>query len=169
MSPPTLTQSARSPSARLPPLAARRPQRLQDATIIFGSRMLRIAMLTRDVHTLSSLRHDGALPASEWAVFCLTAELSGARVYEQYFFLQRTSATSLAVSNIAILALTSEVSIAFFHTPPTPLLFGGVTLTIAATTLYTWLRLTASPLRGHGVDDGKRLGKRSGAGRRPET
>tara|TARA_B110001452_G_scaffold44224_1_gene33840 strand:+ start:6070 stop:7251 length:1182 start_codon:yes stop_codon:yes gene_type:complete len=99
------------------------------------------AALDGDLATLWDDATRASLPAADWAIFWLSAALGGARVFAQYYFLQQTSAASLAVSNIAIQALTSALSIVFFHTPPTPLLLSGVALTITTTSAYAWLKL----------------------------
>ena len=61
----------------------------------------------------------------------------------QFLFQQETSATSLAISSIAVNALSSTLGIIFFGTPVTVLLVVGVAETVLATCLYTFLKLNA--------------------------
>ena len=99
--------------------------------------------------------HRRAAPGDRLAdLLCLGRHERRARVYSQYFFLQQTSAASLAVAGIAIEALTSALGIAIFDTRPTLLLVAGVVLTVAATSLYAWLR-HAEPRASHRTTQGE--------------
>ena len=82
-------------------------------------------------------------PLADWAVLWFTAGVGGARIYAQFLFLQETSPTSLAISSIAVNALSSTLGIIFFGTPVTVLLVVGVAETVLATCLYTFLKLNA--------------------------
>lgn len=84
-----------------------------------------------------------SIPLADWAVLWFTAGVGGLRIFAQLLFLQQTSATSLAISSIAVNALSSTLSIFFFHTPLTVLLVVGVAETVVATSLYTYLKLQA--------------------------
>jgi len=82
-------------------------------------------------------------PAIDWAILYFTASVGGIRIWSQMLFLQQTSATSLAISSIAVTALTSSLSIVIFQTPTTPLLIAGIVETVAATSWYAYLKLKA--------------------------
>jgi drug/metabolite transporter (DMT)-like permease len=89
-------------------------------------------------------------PVSDWAILYFTASVGGIRIWSQMLFLQQTSATSLAISSIAVTALTSSLSILIFHTPTTPLLIAGIVETVLATSWYTYLKLKAKKEAGDG-------------------
>merc|ERR1711998_241345 len=68
----------------------------------------------------------------------------GVRVVSQFMFLAATSATSLAMSSMAMRALTIILGIVCFHTPVTVLLVLGVACTIVTSALYTWLKTSSA-------------------------
>ena len=69
-----------------------------------------------------------------------TAAFGGVRIISQFYFLAQTSATSLAISSLAIQALTIIIGIFAFGTELTLLLALGVSITIGMSALYAWLR-----------------------------
>jgi len=79
----------------------------------------------------------------EWALLWFTAAFGGVRVVAQFYFLAKTSATSLAMSGIAMQALTIIIGILAFGTRVTTLLELGVVFTILFSVLYTWLKTSA--------------------------
>ena len=70
-----------------------------------------------------------------------TAAFGGLRIYTQFTFLKETSATSLAISNLVIQALTIMLSIALFGTPLTPLLGLGILVTVATSSVYSYIKV----------------------------
>ena len=58
----------------------------------------------------------------------------------QFYFLAKTSATSLAMSGIAMQVLTIGIGILLFNTPPTPTLAVGVLVTILTSAAYAYLK-----------------------------
>ena len=61
---------------------------------------------------------------------------------EQFALLKHTSATTLALSNVAIQALTTILGIFLFGTQVTAFLLAGVSVTLTATAAYTYVKLT---------------------------
>lgn len=81
-------------------------------------------------------------PFGDWVLLWGCAAFGGVRIYSQFAFLAQTSATTLAMSNLAIQALTILLSIVLFGTPLTTYLGLGVTFTILMSALFTFLKLS---------------------------
>jgi hypothetical protein len=81
-------------------------------------------------------------PLNDWVLLWGCAAFGGVRIYSQFAFLKETSATTLAMSNLAIQAITIILSILLFGTPLTAFLGLGVTFTIIMSAVYTGLKLT---------------------------
>ena len=79
---------------------------------------------------------------SAWALLWFTGAFGGVRVVAQFYFLAKTSATSLAISGITMQALTIILGIFAFGDEVTNLLVGGVFATLATSGFYTWLKLS---------------------------
>lgn len=79
-------------------------------------------------------------PLGDWILLWATGAFGGVRVVAQFYFLAKTSATSLAMSGIAMQALTIILGIVFFATPITPLLTLGVLATIVTSGIYAYLK-----------------------------
>merc|ERR1711988_814448 len=75
-----------------------------------------------------------------WALVWFTGAFGGVRVVAQFTFLARTSATSLAMSGIAMQAHTIILGILFFKSDVTPILVLGVIFTILTSSFYTYLK-----------------------------
>lgn len=71
-----------------------------------------------------------------------TAAYGGVRIYSQFLLLAYTSATTLAMSNLAIQAFTIILGIFFFGTELTSYLVWGVTVTLVFSAVYTYLKLS---------------------------
>jgi len=78
----------------------------------------------------------------EWALLWFTGAFGGVRVIAQFYFLAKTSATSLAMSGIAMQALTIIIGIVVFGTEVTTLLALGVLATIVTSCVYAYLKTT---------------------------
>jgi len=91
---------------------------------------------------VSSPEAGGASSMGNALLFLGTAALGGVRIYTQFAFLKETSATSIAMSNLAIQALTIILSIIVFNTHLTLLLGLGVTITIVMSSVYAYLKIS---------------------------
>jgi len=78
--------------------------------------------------------------ASAWALLWFTGAFGGVRIIAQFFFLAKTGPTSLAMSSIAMQALTIIIGIVLFEDPVTPILIGGVVATTFTSTVYAYLK-----------------------------
>ena len=77
-----------------------------------------------------------------WLLLIGTSAFGGVRILSQFYFLDETSATSLAASNIAIqVGLTCSGSV-FFHDPVTLPLIVGSTITLIMSASYMYLKST---------------------------
>lgn len=88
------------------------------------------------------LLYGTASSAKDWALLLFTAAYGGVRIYSQFALLSHTTATTLSMSNLTIQAGTIILGIYVFHTLVTPYLVAGVAETIAASALYTYLKLS---------------------------
>ena len=88
-----------------------------------------------------ALVYGTATTSREWALLWFTAAYGGVRIFSQFAFLKHTSATALAMSNLAIQALTILLGIALFGTEVTPFLAAGVSVTLFFSTAYTYLKV----------------------------
>ena len=79
-----------------------------------------------------------------WMLLWFTGAFGGVRIIAQFYFLAKTSATSLAMSSIAMQALTIVLGIAFFGTHVTGLLALGVMVTIALSAVYAYLKTSTA-------------------------
>ena len=76
----------------------------------------------------------------ELVLLWATAAFGGVRVVSQFYFLANTSATSLAMSGIAMQALTIIIGVVAFGTEVTVLLGVGITCTLVTSSIYTFLK-----------------------------
>jgi len=79
----------------------------------------------------------------QWALVWFTGAFGGVRIVAQFFFLAKTSATSLAMSGIAMQAFTIIIGIFAFGIPIKTTLVIGVLVTIITSCLYTWLKTSS--------------------------
>ena len=84
----------------------------------------------------------GTSSPSDWALLSFTAAYGGVRIYSQFALLEFTSATTLAISNIVIQAVTIVLGIFIFATEVTTYLEAGVALTLAMSAVYTWVSVS---------------------------
>ena len=91
-----------------------------------GILLLPWAILNGEASVLIASR---SRPLSDWFLVLATAAYGGIRIYSQFYFLQHTSATTLALSNLAVQGLTIILGIVVFSEPTTLLLALGVLLT----------------------------------------
>jgi hypothetical protein len=78
---------------------------------------------------------------AQWALLSVHRRaFGGVRIVAQFYFLAQTSATSLAISGVAMQALTIVIRIFAFGTHVTVLLGLGVFATIVTSSIYTWLK-----------------------------
>ena len=80
--------------------------------------------------------------ASGCLLTCVPAFDALARARGQFALLKHTSATTLALSNVAIQALTTILGIFLFGTQVTAFLLAGVSVTLTATAAYTYVKVT---------------------------
>ena len=77
---------------------------------------------------------------TDWGLLWFTGAYGGVRIFSQFALLKHTSATTLALSNVTIQALTTILGIVLFSTPVTPFLVAGVSTTLIATAGYTYVK-----------------------------
>ena len=87
----------------------------------------------------------GDFSVKDWALLWFTGAYGGVRIVSQFALLVHTSATTLALSNVTIQALTTILGIFLFGTPVTNFLVAGVSVTLLTTTGYTGYSLPPSP------------------------
>ena len=85
---------------------------------------------------------DAASSATDWFLLWFTGAYGGVRIFSQFALLKHTSATTLALSNVTIQALTTILGIFLFATPVTNFLVAGVAVTLLATAGYTYCKTT---------------------------
>lgn len=89
----------------------------------------------------AELLYGGAASSwQDWALLWFTGAYGGVRIVSQFALLVHTSATTLALSNVTIQALTTILGIFLFHTPVTNFLVAGVMVTLIATAGYTFVK-----------------------------
>ena len=82
--------------------------------------------------------------SSNWGLLVGTGAFGGVRILSQFYFLDNTSATSLAASNIVIqVGLTLSGSL-FFHDPVTLPMVSGSIVTLVMSASYMYLKATDS-------------------------
>lgn len=79
----------------------------------------------------------------EATLLWFTAAYGGVRIISQFLFLAHTSATSLAMSNLATQALTIIIGMVAFGTEATPMLLLGVAVTLVMSAVYAWLKTSS--------------------------
>ena len=79
---------------------------------------------------------------ANWALLIGNGAFGGVRIISQFLFLERTSATSLATSNLAILVGLTLAGTIFFHDRVTVYLVLGSTVTLVMSASYTYLKQT---------------------------
>jgi len=94
------------------------------------------AILSGEAHKLMTTEQ----PTSAWALLWFTGAFGGVRVVAQFYFLAKTSATSLAISGITMQALTIILGIFAFGDEVTNLLVAGVFLTLCTSGFYAYLK-----------------------------
>merc|ERR1719217_303147 len=104
--------------------------------VFVGAMLLPWALLNGEAYALVTSPHTGA----GWLLLWATAAFGGVRIVAQFLFLANTSATSLAMSNIAMQALTISIGIVAFGTRVTALLILGVLCTVVTSSVYTYLK-----------------------------
>jgi hypothetical protein len=107
--------------------------------LFVGAMLTPWALLNGEAH---KLMFETEQSAGEWALLWFTGAFGGVRVIAQFYFLAKTSATSLAMSGIAMQALTIIIGIVAFGTEVTTLLTLGVLATIVTSSIYAYLKTT---------------------------
>lgn len=108
--------------------------------VIVGLMLTPFAVLNGEA---SKLIYGGeAATATDWALLWFTGAYGGVRIFSQFALLKQTSATTLALSNVAIQALTTILGVFLFGTPVTTYLVAGISTTFVATALYTYFNTT---------------------------
>ena len=79
-----------------------------------------------------------------WFLMIGTAGFGGIRIISQFYFLNETSATRLATSNIVIQVLLTFAGTVFFHDPITLCLILGSIVTIVMSSSYVYLKAIGS-------------------------
>ena len=82
--------------------------------------------------------------ASSWILLVGTAAFGGVRILAQFFFLEKTSPTSLAASNIAIQVGLTAAGALIFHNAITTSLICGTLITIVMSASYTYVKSVAT-------------------------
>jgi len=108
--------------------------------VFVGFMILPFAIYTGEVSTMWYESGNGFL---EWVLVWFTAAFGGVRIVSQFYFLAKTSATSLAMSGIAMQALTIIIGMIAFGTHATVLLCLGVVCTIVTSAVYMWLKTSS--------------------------
>lgn len=108
--------------------------------IFVGSMLLPWALLNGEARKMIFETEN---TAAQWAGMWVVAAIGGVRVIAQFYFLAKTSATSLAMSGVVMQALTILIGIAAFGTPLTALLATGVLATIGTSSVYAWLKTSS--------------------------
>lgn len=78
--------------------------------------------------------------ASSWVLLISTAAFGGVRILAQFFFLEKTSPTTLATSNIVIQVGLTAAGALVFHDPVTMSLIFGTLITIVMSASYTYVK-----------------------------
>lgn len=102
-----------------------------------GAMLLPWAILNGEAYRLL-VESDQTL--GEWVLLFGTGAFGGVRIVSQFLFLAQTSATSLAMSGIAMQVLTIGIGILLFNTPLTPTLAVGVLVTTLTSAAYAYLK-----------------------------
>ena len=84
---------------------------------------------------------------SIWVPLCCCSALGGVRFFAELLILRSASATSLSTANLATHATVMFLSIPLFGTTVTPFLIIGCTLTLSASAVYTYLKLSGMLVR----------------------
>lgn len=82
--------------------------------------------------------------ASNWILLLGTAAFGGVRILAQFFFLDKTSPTTLATSNIMIQVGLTAAGALIFHDPMTMSLIFGTLITIVMSASYTYVKSIVS-------------------------
>ena len=96
------------------------------------------SLATNELRDLLSL----GLGAMEWSSLCLAGALGGFRFYIELIVLRHWSATTLSAANLSAHSLIIVLSIPIFDTPITPFLVAGTAVTLCASALYGWIKIT---------------------------
>ena len=78
--------------------------------------------------------------ASSWGLLLGTSAFGGVRFIAQFIFLEKTSATTLAASNIVIQVGLTAAGAIIFHNPITMSLIFGTLITIIMSASYTYVK-----------------------------
>ena len=92
--------------------------------------------------------------ASSWVLLVGTSAFGGVRILTQFFFLEKTSPTTLAASNIVIQVGLTASGALIFHDPITTSLICGALITIVMSASYTYVK-SIVPLRATVYSDMK--------------
>jgi drug/metabolite transporter (DMT)-like permease len=77
---------------------------------------------------------------SSWVLLIGTAAFGGVRILAQFFFLEKTSPTTLATSNIVIQVGLTAAGALVFHDPITVSLVFGTLITVVMSASYTYIK-----------------------------
>lgn len=79
---------------------------------------------------------------ADWTLLMFTAAYGGVRIYSQFALLEHTSATTLAMANVAIQSGTIAAGVVLFGTELTFYLGWGIGATLLFSAIYTWLNVS---------------------------
>lgn len=91
--------------------------------------------------------------SQNWPLLVGTSAFGGVRILSQFYFLNKTSATSLAASNIAIQVGLTLAGTLFFDDPVTICLILGSSITFVMSSSYAYLKYKNSPTYTHVVEN----------------
>ena len=106
--------------------------------IIVGLMLVPWAVASGEVFALATNPYSRA----DWALLLFTAAYGGVRIYSQFALLEYTSATTLAMANVAIQSGTIAASVVLFGTELTFYLGWGIGATLLFSAIYTWLNVS---------------------------
>jgi drug/metabolite transporter (DMT)-like permease len=81
-------------------------------------------------------------PLGEWVQLTATAAFGGVRALSQFMVLAYASATTLPTASLTTQTLTILLSIPIFHTQLTVYMVIGVSITLSASALYTYFKIS---------------------------
>ena len=91
----------------------------------------------------------------EWLLLIGTAAFGGVRIVAQFCFLENTSATSLATSNVAIQVGIIGLGTILFHDAITNAFLIGATITVVTSGTYAWMKSHGRAYNEVSVSDNK--------------
>ena len=81
---------------------------------------------------------------TSWLKLCAAAGIGGFRFFVELLVLRYWSATTLSAANLSAHSLVIVFSIPIFDTPVTPFLVAGISVTLAASASYGWLKVSST-------------------------